>query len=139
MTSGQFTALERVDFYLARIEALDRNGPKLNSILEVNPDARDIAKALDEERRSRGVRGPLHGIPMVLKDNIDTADRMMTTAGSLALVGDPPAQDATVAKRLRDAGAVILGKTNMSEWANFRSFHSSAAIPAYLAARRQQQ
>lgn len=126
MEAGQLTALQLVEFYLTRIELLDQHGPHLNSILEVNPEASDIARALDEERRIRGPRGPLHGIPLVLKDNIDTADRMMTTAGSLALVGDPPAEDATVVKRLREAGAIILGKTNLSEWANFRSFHSSS-------------
>jgi amidase len=128
MAAGRLTALELVDFYLARIDALDQHGPRVNSIIEVNPDARDIAQALDMERRAQGPRGPLHGIPVVLKDNIDTADRMLTTAGSLALVGDAPAQDATVAQRLRDAGAVILGKANLSEWANFRGFNSTSGF-----------
>jgi amidase len=95
-------------------------------VIEVNPDAMSIAKALDDERKSRGARGPMHGIPVLIKDNIDTADRMMTTAGSYALEGSKPLQDATIAKRLRDAGAIILGKTNLSEWANFRSTHSSS-------------
>ncbi len=126
MTAGTETALSLVQKYLARIEALDRHGPMLNSILEVNPDAEGIAKALDAERKAGKVRGPLHGIPILLKDNIDTGDRMQTAAGSLALVGAPPSQDSTVAKNLRDAGAVILGKTNLSEWANFRSFFSSS-------------
>lgn len=126
MASGQLTSLMLVNQYISRIESLDRSGPKINSILEINPDARAIAQQLDAERAARGPRGLLHGIPIVLKDNIDTADRMTTAAGSLALVGAPPSQDATVSKRLRDAGAVILGKTNLSEWANFRSFHSSS-------------
>src|SRR5204862_7836086 len=104
--------------------ALDRSGPALHSIIEINPDALTLAAALDEERRTKGPRGPLHGIPILLKDNIDTADRMLTTAGSLALVGDPPAQDATVARQLREAGAILLGKANLSEWANFRGNNS---------------
>jgi amidase len=126
MAAGRVSALSLVQMYLARIEALDRNGPKLNSILEINPDAEAIAMRLDDERRARRVRGPLHGIPIVLKDNIDTGDRMQTAAGSLALVGAPAPRDSTVAKKLRDAGAVLLGKTNLSEWANFRSFFSSS-------------
>ncbi len=126
MASGGESALTLVNKYLARIEALDRNGPKLNSIIEVNPDAHAIAQSLDAERAAGHVRGPLHGIPIVLKDNVDTADLMQTAAGSLALVGAPPSRDSTVAKKLRDAGAVILGKTNLSEWANFRSFFSSS-------------
>lgn len=126
MDAGRLTALSLVRMYLARIEALDRNGPRLNSILEVNPDAEAIAKRLDRERRMGFVRGPLHGIPIVLKDNIDTADRMQTAAGSLALVGAPPQEDATVVANLRRGGAIILGKTNLSEWANFRSFFSSS-------------
>jgi amidase len=124
MAKGELTARSLVEYYLARIEALDRQGPMLRSVIEVNPDALAIASALDEERKARGARGPLHGVPVLLKDNIDTADRTQTTAGSLALVGDPPVQDATVAKRLRDAGAVLLGKANLSEWANFRSTNS---------------
>ncbi len=126
MAAGRLSARSLVRMYLARIEALDRHGPRLNSILEVNPDAQDIAGRLDRERRGGETRGPLHGIPILLKDNIDTHDRMMTTAGSLALVGTPPSQDSTVAAQLRKAGAILLGKTNMSEWANFRSFHSSS-------------
>src|SRR3989441_8977403 len=128
MSSGRLTARELAEFYLERIEELDqdKNGPRVNSILEINPDALAIAEARDAERRARGPRGPLHGIPVLLKDNIDTADRMQTTAGSFALVGTAPLQDATVAAKLRAAGAVILGKTNLSEWANFRSIHSSS-------------
>src|SRR5262249_16011312 len=97
-----------------------------NSVIELNPDAEQIAEALDRERKEKGARGPLHGIPILIKDNIDTADRMLTTAGSLALVGSKPQQDSFVAKKLREAGVVILGKTNLSEWANFRSNHSSS-------------
>ena len=126
MTSGKLTSLKLVNFYLDRIQSLDKSGPKITSIIETNPDARDIARQLDAERAASGPRGPLHGIPITLKDNIDTADKMMTAAGSLALVGAPATQDATVAKRLRDAGAILLGKANLSEWANFRSFHSSS-------------
>ncbi len=126
MTAGSLTALSLVRMYLTRIRSLDQSGPRLNSILEVNPDAEAIAMALDAERRQGIVRGPLHGIPIVLKDNIDTADAMVTAAGSLALVGAAPPLDSTVASKLRAAGAVILGKTNLSEWANFRSFFSSS-------------
>ena len=126
MQSGQDTARSLVDKYLARIEAVDRSGPALHSVLEVNPDARTIADRLDAERKSRGPRGPLHGIPILIKDNIATADRMMTTAGSLALAGATPPKDAFIVERLREAGAVILGKTNLSEWANFRSTHSTS-------------
>ena len=126
MASGRLTAERLVDRYLERIERLDRAGPHVNSVLEVNPDARDIAEELDRERKQKGPRGPLHGIPILLKDNVDTHDRMQTAAGSLALVGTPAVQDATVAARLRHAGAVILGKTTLSEWANFRSTHSSS-------------
>ena len=126
MAAGKLTALELVKEYHARIEAIDRHGPKVNSVLELNPDAEAIARELDEERRKHGPRGPLHGIPMLLKDNIDTHDRMHTTAGSLALLGSTPPLDATVAKRLRDAGVVLLGKLNLSEWANFRSTNSSS-------------
>lgn len=121
MASGRVTAVDLVDIYVSRIEAIDRNGPTLRSVLEINPDARDIARALDEERRNKGARGPLHGIPMLLKDNIDTADKLHTTAGSLALAGSRPPRDATIAAKLREAGAVILGKANMSEWAYFKS------------------
>ncbi|MGH9933053.1 MAG: amidase [Pyrinomonadaceae bacterium] len=126
MQSGRFTARSLVKKYLDRIDEIDKDGPKLNSVIEINPDAMSIAEALDRERKEKGPRGPLHGIPILIKDNIDTADRMMTTAGSLALVGSRPAQDSFVAKKLREAGAVILGKTNLSEWANFRSSHSTS-------------
>ena len=126
MNRGGLTARILVDMYLERIETLDQSGPKVFSVLQVNPDARRIARQLDRERQNRGIRGPLHGIPILLKDNIDTGDRMMTTAGSLALVGAPAPRDATVAARLRAAGAVILGKANLSEWANFRGFSSSS-------------
>ena len=126
MQSGKYTSRQLVKKYLDRIDDIDKDGPKLNSVIEVNPDAMAIAEALDRERKEKGMRGPLHGIPILIKDNIDTADRMMTTAGSLALVGSRPAQDSFVARKLREAGAVILGKTNLSEWANFRSSHSSS-------------
>jgi amidase len=126
LRSGKYTSKELVEKYTDRINDIDRKGPTLRSVIELNPDAESIAVALDRERKERGARGPLHGIPMLLKDTIDTADRMMTTAGSLALVGAKPSQDAWVAKKLRDAGAVILGKTNLSEWANFRSSKSSS-------------
>src|ERR671932_2847025 len=112
--------------YLKRIEEVDRRGPALNSVIETNPEALSIADALDRERRAGRVRGPLHGVPVLIKDNVATADRMETTAGSLALVGARPGRDAFVAQRLREAGAVILGKTNLSEWANFRSTHSTS-------------
>src|ERR1700674_4443443 len=124
MKSGKFTARSLVEKYSARIDEIDKHGPAINSVLELNPDALSIADALDQERKSKGPRGPLHGIPVLIKDNIDTADRMMTTAGSLALVGSKPAKDSFVAQKLRAAGAVILGKTNLSEWANIRSSHS---------------
>jgi amidase len=126
MSSGRDTARSLVEQYIARIEAVDRSGPTLRSVLEVNPDALAIADRLDAERKSGRVRGPLHGIPILVKDNIATADRMMTTAGSLALAGVTPPGDAFVVARLREAGVVILGKTNLSEWANFRSTHSSS-------------
>src|SRR5437867_6737605 len=123
MASGGLTAQALVQKYQARITVID---PGLNSITELNPDAEALAKALDEERRAGHVRGPLHGIPVLLKDNVDTHDKMQTAAGSIALVGTAPSQDSTVAAKLRAAGAVILGKTNLSEWANFRSLHSSS-------------
>ena len=126
MASGRLTSRPLVEYFLARIESLDRNGPKLNSIIEINPQALEIADQLDAERQAKGARGPLHGIPVLLKDNIDTADAMHTTAGSLALVDSRPAGDAFIVARLRAAGAVILGKTNLSEWANFRSSRSSS-------------
>lgn len=126
MKSGSQTARSLTKLYLERIEAIDRNGPALRSVIEVNPDALAIANQLDAERRTQGARGPLHGIPVLIKDNIDTGDQMQTTAGSLALVGTPAPRDAFIAQRLRAAGAVIIGKTNLSEWANFRSTHSSS-------------
>jgi amidase len=130
MTSGRYTSRQLVELYLRRIQQIDRDGPTLRSIIETNPDALDIADALDAERRERGPRGPLHGIPIVVKDNIDTGDRMMTTAGSLALEGSIAPQDAFVIERLRAAGAVILAKTNLSEWANFRSTNSTSGWSA---------
>jgi len=126
LEAGRLTSSALVAFYLNRIATLDTRGPELRAVLECNPDAQAIAAELDRERQTRGPRGPLHGIPILIKDNIDTADRMMTTAGSLALLGSQALEDATVARRLREAGAVILGKTNMSEWANFRSTRSSS-------------
>jgi amidase len=126
MKSGKLTARRVAEMYLRRIEEVDRRGAALNSVIETNPDALAIADALDRERKAGHVRGPLHGVPVLIKDNIDTADRMMTTAGSLALVTAKPRQDAFVVQRLREAGAVIIGKTNLSEWANFRSTHSSS-------------
>src|SRR2546423_2071429 len=116
-----FSAHARVERYLARIQAIDKNGPAIRAVIELNPDAAAIADAQD---KSKGPHGPLHGIPVLIKDNIDTADRMRTTAGSLALADSIPARDAILVERLRAAGAVILGKTNLSEWANFRSLHS---------------
>jgi amidase len=126
MKSGKFTARSLVEKYTTRIEEIDKVGPSVNAIIEMNPDAPSIAEALDRERKDKGPRGPLHGIPVVIKDNIDTADHMMTTAGSLALMGSKPPKDSFVAQRLRAAGAVILGKTNLSEWANIRSSHSTS-------------
>ncbi|WP_019990284.1 amidase [Rudanella lutea] len=126
MQAGEYTAADITKLYLDRIEAIDQNGPGLKSVIEVNPDALTMASALDEERKAGKVRGPLHGIPILLKDNIDTGDQMSTTAGSLALNGHKAAKDAFVAAKLRAAGAVILGKTNLSEWANFRSTRSSS-------------
>ena len=126
MKTGRFTARSITESYLKRIEQLDGQGPTLRSILEINPDALAIADELDRERRVKGPRGPLHGIPVLIKDNIGTADRMTTTAGSLALAGSIPPRDSFVAGKLRQAGAVLLGKTNLSEWANFRSEHSSS-------------
>ncbi len=126
MQRGELTSEQLVHWYLDRIEAIDRSGPLLNSVIELNPDALMIARALDEEWAESGPRGPLHGIPVLLKANIDTADSMHTTAGSLALADHIAAEDAFLVSRLRDAGAVILGKTNLSEWANFRSRNSSS-------------
>ncbi len=126
MTDGSLTSRALTAQYLERIEAIDRKGPALNSVIELNPDALAIAASLDAERLSKGSRGPLHGIPILIKDNIDTADRMTTTAGSLALEGSIALHDSFVVERLRAAGAVLLGKTNLSEWANFRSSHSTS-------------
>ena len=126
METGRYTSRRLVDLYLERIERVDRSGPALRSVIEINPEAQAIADRLDAERKATGPRGPLHGIPVLIKDNIDTADRMMTTAGSLALEGSIASRDAFVVERLRAAGAVILGKTNLSEWANFRSTKSSS-------------
>src|SRR6202008_872261 len=126
LQSGKYNSRQLVEKYSDRISDIDKKGPALSSVIELNPDAEQIATALDRERKERGPRGPLHGIPMLIKDNIDTSDRMMTTAGSLALVGSKPLRDAFVAQKLRAAGAIILGKTNLSEWANFRSSKSSS-------------
>jgi len=126
MKSGKWTARSLVEKYLSRIEEIDKRGPAVNSVIELNPDAQRIAEKLDEERKAGNVRGPLHGVPVLIKDNIDTADRMTTTAGSLALAGSVPPKDSFVAQRLRAAGAVILGKTNLSEWANIRSSRSTS-------------
>jgi amidase len=126
MKSGKLTSRSITEKYLARIDQIDKQGPAINAIIELNPDALSIADALDTERKEKGPRGPLHGVPMLIKDNIDTADKMMTTAGSLALLGSHAPKDSTVAQRLRDAGVVILGKTNLSEWANIRSNHSTS-------------
>jgi amidase len=126
MAVGTYTARSIVEQYLARIDAMDKRGPAVNAIIELNPDALAIADALDAERKLKGPRGPLHGIPILIKDNIATADRLQTTAGSLALVGAKVPRDAFIVERLRAAGAVILGKTNLSEWANFRSTHSTS-------------
>ena len=126
MVSGRLTSRSITEKYIARIEALDRSGPALRAVIELNPEALAIAGALDRERAERGPRGALHGIPLLIKDNIDTRDRMATTAGSLALLGAKPPADAFLVRRLRSAGAVILGKTNLSEWANIRSNHSTS-------------
>jgi amidase len=126
MRAGKYTARSLCEQYLARIEALDRRGPAIRAVLETNPEALSIAAALDAERKAKGPRGPLHGIPMLIKDNVATADRLATSAGSLALLGAKTPRDSFVAARLRAAGAVILGKTNMSEWANFRGSRSSS-------------
>jgi amidase len=126
MAAGTLTSRALTAAYLARIDAVDRAGPLLNSVIETNPDALAMADARDAERRAGTVRGPLHGIPVLIKDNIDSADQMQTTAGSLALVGRPALRDAFIVQRLREAGAVLLGKTNLSEWANFRSTRSTS-------------
>src|SRR5216110_2409942 len=124
MASGSLTSEQLTQEYLARIMALDQNGPGVNAVMELNPDELAAARQADQQRRRGVVLGPLHGIPVLLKDNIDTGDKMQTSAGSLALVGTPALRDSTVAANLRAGGAVILGKTNLSEWANFRSFES---------------
>jgi len=124
MSSGELTARRISEIYLERIERLDKQGPAINAVIELNPDALAVADARDQERKVGQTRGPLHGIPILVKDNIDTHDRMQTTAGSLALEGSMARRDAFIVKRLRAAGAVILGKTNLSEWANFRGKHS---------------
>ena len=126
MATGKYTAREITQLFLERIRQIDQQGPKLNSVIQINPDAEAMADAADRERKAGHIRGPLHGIPVLIKDNIDTADRQETTAGSLALLGSRPKQDAFVAARLRESGAVILGKTNLSEWANIRSSRSSS-------------
>jgi amidase len=126
MASGESSAHLLVEYYLDRIDRIDRSGPSINAVIEVNPDALDIAQQLDKERAAGNVRGPLHGIPILIKDNIDTHDRMETTAGSLALEGNHPDQDAFIVKQLRAAGAVLLGKANLSEWANFRGKRSTS-------------
>ena len=130
MRSGRYTSRSITELYLARIDAVDRSGPTINSVIERNPDAIRIAEERDSERRAGRVRGPLHGIPVLIKDNIDTADRMHTSAGSLALGASIAARDAFIVTRLREAGAVLLGKTNLSEWANFRSTHSTSGWSA---------
>lgn len=121
MQTGKLTAVAIAQLYLQRIEAIDKSGPAINAVIELNPDATAIAEAMDAERKSGKVRSPLHGIPVLIKDNIDTADKMMTTAGAFVMKGNVAKKDAFIVKQLRDAGAVILGKTNLSEWANFRS------------------
>jgi amidase len=126
MQEGKYTARAITQLYLSRIQALDKNGPMLNSVIETNPDALDIADAMDRERKSGKVRGPLHGIPVLIKDNIDSADQMATSAGSIALADNRASKDAFIVAKLREAGAVLLGKTNLSEWANFRSTRSSS-------------
>jgi amidase len=126
MTAGAATSESLVSLYLKRIDEIDRGRPQLNAVIQTNPAALAIARELDRERRDKGPRGPLHGIPILIKDNIDTADNMETTAGSLALLGSKPVRDAFVVARLRAAGAVIIGKTNLSEWANFRSSRSTS-------------
>lgn len=126
LTSGKYTSQQLVELYLKQIDIIDKNGFKLNAIIEINPDAVAIAKEMDKERSEGKRRGVLHGIPVVIKDNIDTADKMQTTAGSLAMVGNIASTDSFIVKKLREAGAIIIGKTNLSEWANFRSTQSSS-------------
>ncbi len=126
MASGEFSSRSVTELYLKRINDIDKHGPAINSVIEINPEAIAIAESMDAERKSGKVRGPMHGIPVLIKDNIDTGDKMMTTAGTLALVGNKAAKDAFIIQQLRNAGAVLLGKTNLSEWANFRSTRSSS-------------
>lgn len=126
MEEGRYSAESITQMYLDRIEAINKKGPAINAVIEVNPEALDIARQLDEERKNENIRGPLHGIPLMLKDNIDTGDRMQTTAGALAMEGHMAKADAPIVRQLRQAGAIILGKTNLSEWANFRSTRSSS-------------
>ena len=126
MEKGELSAKKLTEMYLTRIHEIDKQGPKLNAIIEINPDAIKIAESLDEERKNKKIRGPLHGIPVIIKDNINTADKMQTTAGSLAFKGHIASKDAFIVKRLRDAGAIIIGKANLSEWANFRSTRSTS-------------
>jgi amidase len=126
MKSAEYTSQKITELYLKRIEAIDKNGPAINAVIEINPDAMSIAAEMDKERKAGKLRGPLHGIPVLIKDNIDTGDKMMTTAGSLALAGNIASKDAFIIQQLRKAGAVLLGKTNLSEWANFRSSRSTS-------------
>jgi amidase len=126
LTSGDYTSEQLVQLYLKRIEEIDQKGQTLHAIIEVNPEAVSLAKQMDDERSKGKTRGPLHGIPVVIKDNIDTADQMQTTAGSLAMAGNIASNDAFIVKNLREAGAIILAKANLSEWANFRSSQSSS-------------
>jgi amidase len=126
LRSGRHTSRALTEAYLARMDAIDKKGPAINAVIELNPDAIAIAESLDRERKEKSARGPLHGIPVLIKDNIETADRMHTTAGSLALADNIASRDSFVARRLREAGAVLIGKTNLSEWANFRSTHSTS-------------
>ncbi len=127
MQDGKLTSKSITQLYLKRIAALDKKGPAINAVIELNPDALKIAEELDTERRNGKIRGPMHGIPVLIKDNIDTGDKMMTTAGALAMIGNIAKEDAFIVKQLRAAGAVLLGKTNLSEWANFRSSRSTSA------------
>ena len=128
--TGRYTARQLCELYQQRIEALNQKGPRLRAVLALNPDALTLADQLDQERKAGKLRGPLHGIPVLLKDNLDTADQQATTAGALALAGHRARQDAFVVKQLRAAGAIILGKTNLSEWANFRSTRSTSGWSA---------
>ena len=126
MASGELSSRSITEMYLQRIETMDKNGAALNSVIELNPDALSIADAMDKERKDGKVRSAMHGIPVLIKDNIDTGDKMMTTAGALALEGNRASKDAFIISQLRNAGAVVIGKTNLSEWANFRADRSSS-------------